>query len=94
MFIRKRDYQKLWARIGYLDNCISNIERSLLESRTDFDEKLCVFAESVGEIQDRIAEVSETAEATEKERQREKEFFDGLTNILTYGAPYDKKQDD
>ena len=93
MFIRKSDYQKLWTRISYLDTCISNIERTQLESRADFDEKLCAFAESVGEIQDKISGVLETTEASEKERQREKEFFDGLTNILTYGAPYDKKQD-
>lgn len=66
---------------------IDNLEHTISSIPTEFDEKLSAFAETIGEIQDKLSEYEENLESRAKEQEIEKAFIEGVSNIMNYEVP-------
>lgn len=107
MFIRKRDYKKLLYRLEEMEKAIEQHDEQFIEIdkdmtylgdtaipklRKDTEETLCGFATDIEDLQSKVKAFQEEAEAVSKDRELEKSFYDGLSNIMSYGVTYGKKQ--
>lgn len=77
MFIRKKDYKKLCKRIEAIENAFPTFRKAT-------DEALCGFATDIEELQGKVKSFEEEAEAVSKDREIEKAFIDGFSNIMNY----------
>ena len=81
MFISKRQYK--WLRYR-----LTEIEKAIEEH----DEGLYDAAGNLFALGERVTLLEEETESVAEERKREKDFFDGFSNIMNYEVPHGRKQ--
>ena len=81
MFINKRQYRWLRYRLAEIEKAIE-----------EHDEELFNAAGNIFALSERVSTLEEEAESVAEERKREKDFFDGFSNIMNYEVPYGRKQ--
>jgi len=81
MFISKRQYRWLWYRLAEIEKAIE-----------EHDDELFNAAGNIFALSERVTTLEEEAESVAEERKREKDFFDGFSNIMNYEVPYGRKQ--
>lgn len=81
MFIRRKAYAAILRRGVELAERLDAVQ-------TD----LSAFAESLAGLQERLAELSEEKDGGDEFKQ-ERAFLEGLRGIMSYEAPYGKKQE-
>lgn len=81
MFISKRQYRWLRHRLAEIEKAIEEHDNELFGS-----------AGNIFELSERVSQLEEEAESVAEERKREKDFFDGFSNIMNYEVPYGRKQ--
>lgn len=77
MFIGKRRYLQIMFRLDEMGKAIE-----------EHDGGFSALSESVSELTGRVGALEEEAETVAEERKREKDFYDGFTNILNYEVSY------
>lgn len=86
MFISGKKYSRLLFRL-------SEIEKAIEEHDGNF----FAMSQSIDELTDkmsgRIEALESEAGAVSEERKKEKEFFDGFSNIMNYEVPYGRKKE-
>ncbi len=65
------------------------MQRRVSALETELNDKLCTFATLLAELQDKLAEQTQE---TGDEFKQERAFLEGLRGIMSYEAPYGKKQ--
>ncbi len=81
MFISKRQYTWLRYRLAEIEKAIEEHDNGLFGT-----------VENIFELGERVSVLEEEAESVEEERKRERDFFDGFSNIMNYEVPHGRKQ--
>jgi len=81
MFISRRRCAKILFRLAETEKAVE-----------EHDGNFFAFSESLTELTDRVGSLEEEAEAVAEERKREKDFFDGFSNILNYEVGYGRNK--
>ena len=87
MFISKGKYTHLMYRISELEKAIEEHDEiipGLVQTSNETDETLL-------SLSDRIKELEEISESIEENAKKEKDFFDGFSNIMNYEVPNGRK---
>ena len=90
MFIGKNKYKRLMYRISELEKAIEEHDElmsGLVQTCNDADEQ-------ISSLTDRIAELEELSGTIEANAKKEKDFFDGFSNIMNYEVPHGRKQNE
>lgn len=97
MFIRKRDYKMILARLNnlesFMDGVFSEVNTQVTNATESFDAKLYGFATDIDELRGLASDLDERtvlleneSEQLEKDRENERKVVEGMNSILGYGV--------
>lgn len=76
MFLSKKRYSRLKYRLGELEKAIEEHDESFFNISGD-----------ILALSERVTDLEEEAESVAEERKRDRDFFEGFSNIMNYEVP-------